>query len=121
MNILIVDDAENVRHNILRLLVQESGFNTFREAASCAEAMVCLEKEVPAVLIVDLKLPDGSGFEIIEKASLMKPKPMIVVLSNFGLAKFREKSLALGASYFFDKTEEFDLLIGLARNNFAIV
>lgn len=121
MNILIVDDAENVRHNILRLLVQESGMNTFRQAASCSEAMVCLETEVPAILIVDIKLPDGSGFEIIEKASQLTPKPLIIVLSNFGLTKFRERALSLGASYFFDKTEEFDKLIGLAKNNFAFV
>ncbi|MBK8663341.1 MAG: response regulator [Ignavibacteriales bacterium] len=103
MNILIVDDAENVRHNILRLLVQESGMNTFRQAASCSEAMVCLETEVPAILIVDLKLPDGSGFEIIEKASQLTPKPLIIVLSNFGLTKFRERALSLGASYFLIK------------------
>lgn len=121
MNILIIDDAENVRHNILRLLVQESTSNTFRQATSCAEALDCLAKEVPAVLIVDLKLPDGSGFEIIEKASQLSPKPVIIVLSNFGLSKFRERALSLGASYFFDKTEEFDLLIGLAKNNFATV
>ncbi len=121
MNILIVDDAENVRHNILRLLVQESALNTFRQAASCNEALDCLETEVPSVLIVDLRLPDGSGFEIIEKASQLEPKPMIIVLSNFGLKKFRERALSLGASYFFDKTEEFDLLIGLAKNNFAFM
>lgn len=121
MNILIVDDAENVRHNILRLLVQESAVYTFRQAASCAEAMECLASEVPAVLIVDLKLPDGSGFDIVEKASLLSPKPTIIVLSNFGLSKFRERAMSLGASYFFDKTEEFDMLIGLAKNNFAFV
>lgn len=121
MNILIVDDAENVRHNILRLLEKESTFNTFTQAASCAEAMNCLAQEVPAVLIVDLKLPDGSGFELIEKASLLVPKPIIIVLSNFGLKKFRQKALSLGASYFFDKTEEFDMLIRLAKNNFTLV
>ncbi|GAB1441423.1 hypothetical protein MASR2M39_02570 [Ignavibacteriales bacterium] len=121
MTILIVDDAENVRHNILRLLVHESAVNTFRQAASCAEALEYLESEVPAILIVDLKLPDGSGFEIIEKASQLQPKPMIIVLSNFGLAKFKERALSLGASYFFDKTEEFDMLIGLAKNNFSFV
>jgi DNA-binding NarL/FixJ family response regulator len=121
MDILIVDDAENVRHNILRLLVQECDQNSFRQAGSCAEAMTCLEEKIPSVLIVDLKLPDGSGFDIIEKATLLDPKPVIVVLSNFGLSKFKNKAMSLGASCFFDKTEEFDLLLGLAKNNFVLV
>ncbi|MBK6681096.1 MAG: hypothetical protein IPG53_14255 [Ignavibacteriales bacterium] len=43
MNILIVDDAENVRHNILRLLVQESAINTFRQAASALKRWSALK------------------------------------------------------------------------------
>ncbi|GAB1349469.1 hypothetical protein MASR1M107_16830 [Ignavibacteriales bacterium] len=118
MDILIIDDADSVRHNIIRMIRQKTSELTIHQASSCSEALEKIAEVGHDVVIVDIKLPDGSGFDILEKLRLLSPTPLIIFLSNFSSPKFKEKALTHGASYFFDKTEEFDRLIKLVQNDF---
>ncbi|MCA0387389.1 MAG: response regulator [Bacteroidetes bacterium] len=118
MDILIIDDADSVRHNIIRMIQQKTPDFVIHQASTCTEAIQKIERKVHDVVIVDIKLPDGSGFDIMERIKVLSPSPLVIFLSNFSNSKFKEKALSLGASYFFDKTEEFDQLMRLVQNDF---
>ncbi|RAB20174.1 two-component system response regulator, partial [Burkholderia multivorans] len=60
------------------------------------------------VVIVDLRLADGSGLDLIGMLSKAVPRIVTIVLTNHSAPAFRQACAAAGADYFFDKTVEFD-------------
>ncbi|MCC6438221.1 MAG: response regulator transcription factor [Acidimicrobiales bacterium] len=62
LTILIVEDERDVRIG-LRVLLEDEGYRVV-EAAAVAEALAALDREPPDLFLVDVKLPDGSGFDL---------------------------------------------------------
>ena len=62
----------------------------------------------PDVVILDLCMPGGSGIEVLEGLKRDQMRPLVIVLSNYGQSQYRKKCLASGASFFFDKSIEFE-------------
>ena len=109
MNLLIVEDSIDVRRRILRILCNLD-VKVIVDVGGVAEALNALEHFEPDILILDIKLPDGTGFDILEKISFNQSGPLAIVLSNYTTRSFKVKSFELGASIYLDKSNEFDLL-----------
>ncbi len=77
---LIVDDDENFRTS-LEPLVEREGFET-RSVGSLGEARKQIEAAHPDVVLVDLKLPDGDGLELVADEELGSEPEFIVVTGN---------------------------------------
>ena len=104
--VLIVEDNIALLKAIARH-VASWGAEAF-EARTCAEASELLAHG-PDVLISDIRLPDGSGFEVLEEASRTRPKPLLVAISGeasteeafrlgqIGVRAYLEKPLSLAA------------------------
>ncbi len=69
MDILIVDDSRLARRELLEMLRGHPEHQVVGEAASCAEAVSLIDKLEPELLLLDIHLPDGSGFDVLEQAS----------------------------------------------------
>lgn len=111
--VLIVDDSAVVRRNLHKLLARHPGVAVLFEAHSVYSTIQQVETEHPDTIIVDLHLQDGSGFEILEYLALQKPAPLTVVLTNHADPINRERAVALGADYFFDKSFEYDHILDI--------
>lgn len=111
MDILLVDDAESVRKNITRLIKSEVITANIFEAVCCSDAEQQLEVRPYDLVLLDIRLPDGSGFELMEKITRSVPLPVVLFISNFTGENFRRKAFELGANGFFDKTSEIDELL----------
>lgn len=61
--------------------------------------------------VVDLFLQQGNGFGVVNACRDRAPHQKVVVLSNYATSDMRERSRALGADAFFDKSAEIDLLL----------
>jgi diguanylate cyclase (GGDEF)-like protein len=109
--ILVVDDDPAIRAFLVRRIEQEG--LAARGVASKAEALKVLEHRLPAGLIVDIGLPDGSGYELVSavRARPGGDGPAIMIVS--ALAGFLDKVEALhcGADGFFEKPVDWDLLV----------
>jgi diguanylate cyclase (GGDEF)-like protein len=110
-DILVVEDDAVTRTFLLRRVEQEG--LAARGAASLAEGMRAMEHRLPAGLIVDVWLPDGSGYELV-KALRVRPggeAPAVMIVS--GLTDFLDKVEALhaGADGFFEKPVDWEVLI----------
>ncbi len=116
MDILLVDDAESVRKNISRLISSAVCSANIFEACNFAEAEKELGKRPYKLVLFDIKLPDGSGFDLVRKIPGHFPFPLVLFVSNFAGEKFRQKAIELGANGFFDKTSEIDELIATIRS-----
>ena len=63
LDLLIVDDHEVVRQGLVSLLGRRAEFNVVGEAGTVAEAIEAAHRFKPDLVIMDVRLPDGSGIE----------------------------------------------------------
>jgi DNA-binding response OmpR family regulator len=89
MKILVVDDEHLVRWFLERALLK-GGFEVVT-ASDLGEASEKLDAGAFDLVIVDLRMPGGSGIELIEKAEGLGRKPKIVVCSAFVTEELEEK------------------------------
>jgi len=102
MKVLIVDDHAVVRHG-LKTALESHGFQVVAEAASINQARAFIAQTNPDALIVDINLPDGSGFDLVSWSRKISPTIAIVVLTlNDGKDYVRAAKLA-GANAFIVK------------------
>src|SRR3954467_4868289 len=77
--VLLVDDAPTFRAVVVRNL-RSRGF-TVREAGSVAEALAALRAEPPDLLLLDIDLPDRTGWEVLRDLAAAGQQVPTVVLS----------------------------------------
>jgi two-component system, LytTR family, response regulator len=68
MNIVIVDDSRLARKELAGLLSEQSRYEIVGEAADVKSALEMVNQLKPDLLLLDIHLPDGSGFDVLEQA-----------------------------------------------------
>ena len=104
-SILVVDDELNLRRAVCRDL-EDRGYRTF-QAGTLAEARRMLLAEAPDAVLLDLKLPDGNGLNLLEEIRKGNPETPVVILTAYGDVDSAVRALKAGAEDFFEKP--FDL------------
>lgn len=101
------------------MLAETRGVEVAGEAASVADAVARLPAERPDAVLVDLRLPDGDGFEVIRAAKALTPTPVVLVLTSYAYPALEARGRAAGADWFLDKSSEFlrvpEILTSLRR------
>ena len=91
-------------------MIDELGrFDVVGVAKTGPEAIDGVAELLPDVLILDMAMPGGNGYNVLQAIKQRQSAPLIIVLTNH--PAYRQKSLAAGADYFFDKSAEFDQLL----------
>ena len=115
MKILIVDDSDPFRKSICKLIRMLNNEATTYEAQNVSEAIRMAKEVSPDAILLDISLPDGLGFEVIETLKKQLSPPIIIILTNYSSKQFRDKAQQKGADYFFDKSDEFEAVIDLLQ------
>ena len=103
MRILCVDDHAIFRHGVKQILLQYDRQTRIAEAAT-AEAALLLARETRwDVVILDLSLPDRSGFQVLSDLKREQPEVPVVVLSMHGEDEYAIRALRNGASGYVTK------------------
>ena len=84
ITVAVVEDDPLHRERFRDNLRTDASLRLAAEFATVAEALVALAGLLPDVLLVDLDLPDGSGFDVIAHARQVSPATEIMVVSVFG-------------------------------------
>jgi CheY-like chemotaxis protein len=106
-NVLIVDDEEDLCW-LLTNALQSKGYNVLT-AHSIIKGIACLKKKVPDLVLLDLKLPDGNGMNMLPEIKAAAPQAVVVIISAYGSEEKRaEAKDQEGVHGFIDKpfTEE---------------
>ena len=83
LRLLIVDDHEVVRQGLVALLGRREGFQVVAEAGSVAESIEQARKFEPDVVVMDVRLPDGSGIEACREIRAELPATRVVMLTSY--------------------------------------
>lgn len=86
------------------------------QAATAGEALAVATEVNFSFIILDLHLPDRSGLEILRALKALDPSPIVAVLTTHPSSQYEAESLRRGADYFFDKYNDFELVLDIARN-----
>jgi len=113
-NILIIDDEKDLC-SLLSDALSAKGYHV-ATANTRRESMVCLKKESPDLVFLDLKLPDGDGINILSKIRRLCPETIVIIISAYGSEESREEAIKKGAHGFIDKPfTECDILKYIRR------
>ncbi|MDD7464816.1 MAG: response regulator transcription factor [Actinomycetaceae bacterium] len=104
IQVMIIDDHEVVRRGIAEVVDRSEGLNVIAEAGSVQEALRRAKLMNPDVALVDLRLPDGTGIDIIRGLAIESPNTRSVVLTSFDDDDALAESLEAGAKAFLLKT-----------------
>jgi DNA-binding NarL/FixJ family response regulator len=117
IHLLIVDDSEHIRTSLRALLGSVAGIASIREASTLMEALDSVRQDPPALVILDMRLPDGLGMDIIKPLKQLSPAVLIAVFTIHANPSYSKRCMALGADWFFDKATETDALLEVVRQH----
>jgi DNA-binding NarL/FixJ family response regulator len=83
MTVLLVDDHEVVREGLAALLDRRPEFQVAAEAGTVAEAVSLAAKFQPDLVIMDVRLPDGTGIEACREIRAARPETRVVMLTSY--------------------------------------
>jgi len=115
IRVLIVDDHPVVRTGIRNLLDPAIGISVVGEASTGSEALQMIESLQPQVVLLDMKLPDMSGIEVIKQIYETKSKSRVLGLSSYDDREFISQLLNYGASGYLLKEEVPEYIIDAVR------
>ena len=102
--VLIVDDNARFRSRARRLL-EADGFAVVAEAADGGSALEAASRHRPAVVLLDVQLPDMSGLAVAEQLAREPNPPAVVLTSTYDAADFGDRVARCGARGFVPKAE----------------
>jgi two-component system response regulator DevR len=82
VRVLLVDDSEVVRAGLRALLGTEPHLQLVGDAGNVAEAIASCQKHHPDVVLLDIRLPDGTGFDACRQILRRLPETKILVLTS---------------------------------------
>lgn len=83
INVLVVDDHEVVRQGLVALLDRREPFQVVAQAGTVGEAIDQARRFQPDIVIMDVRLPDGSGIEACRQIRAERPSTRVVMLTSF--------------------------------------
>ena len=117
LGVYLVEDSE-IMSALLRELLEGNGATIVGRADSAETAIRDIALVKPDVVIIDVALASGNGFDVLKSLRDHPPakQPLRVMLTNYAIASYRAAAKRLGADYYLDKSSQIPELLRLLRS-----
>lgn len=102
---LIVDDQSMIRLSLKKLFEKE-GFAVLT-ASSGGAALKILERETPEIVVLDVRLPDASGIDLLRTIKEINPETVVIMITGHADIKSSVEAMKMGAYDFLEKPLDF--------------
>jgi DNA-binding NarL/FixJ family response regulator len=109
LRVLLAEDSALIRERLGEVLAG-CGADMVGHAAHVAAATRQILQSRPDLVILDIQLADGTGFDVLRAVHDQAPEIEILMFSNFSADPYRQLAGRFGVRGFFDKSREFDSL-----------
>ncbi len=106
--ILVVDDDDSLRW-VLQTQLEQMGYSV-TTAANGVEALEAMDKELPALVLTDMKMPVMSGMELLEQIRRGYSEVPVVMITAFGTIQSAVQAMRAGAYDYLTKPIDYDEL-----------
>jgi len=114
IRLLVVDDHEVVRQGLVAMLSRRPGIQVVAEAGTVAEAISQARRYQPDLVVMDVRLPDGSGIEACREIRAEMPSARVVMLTSYPDEEAVMSAIIAGASgYLLKQIRARDLVAAL--------
>ena len=120
--ILVVDDDENLRW-VLQTQLEDMGY-VVSTAPDGSQAIAAVEKEPPALVLTDLRMPGLSGMELLDRIHSEYPEVPVVIMTAFGTIQSAVQAMRAGAYDYLTKPidgEELGLVVSRVLEHFRLI
>lgn len=107
VRVFLVEDSAVLRTRLQAMIEAIPGASLVGHAAGADDAVRGITAEKPDVVVLDLHLAQGNGFDVMRAAAAAALGVAFYVLTNYPMAGYRMSAERLGARGFFDKSSEF--------------
>ena len=114
--ILVVDDESEIR-DLLTDLLKDAGYKS-QHATTGAEAIAAVAKQMPDLVMMDIKLPDQDGLAVLRQLKREHPDLEVIVMTAFGGSSSAIKAMENGAYDYVTKPFEMDDLLATLKRVF---
>lgn len=117
VRVFIVDDSPYLREMLCELISDPGMIDIVGTGESALTAVEDMQLLNTDVVIIDLQLKGGSGFDVVKGIRLLpRAKDIItIIFTNHASPALHERALALGADYFLDKSHDHDKIIEILQ------
>jgi DNA-binding NarL/FixJ family response regulator len=119
IRVLIVEDHPFFRSGLAQWLNQQEVVTCCGEAGSLAEARQAVAASPPDVILMDLRLGDGDGFDLIAEVMRQHPQIRIIALSQFDENIYAHRALKAGARGYLMKSEATEAVLTAIETTLA--
>jgi DNA-binding NarL/FixJ family response regulator len=110
MQVFLVEDSATIRERVAAMLEAVPNAELAGHAADADGAIREILAGAPDVVLLDISLAGGSGFDVLRAVRPQAPQIDFYVLSNVSAYPYRQLADTLGVRGFFDKSTEFELV-----------
>jgi DNA-binding NarL/FixJ family response regulator len=107
VKVLVVDDSASIRTRLVAMLGEVVGVDEVLEADAFAPALAMARASSPSVIVLDLNLGQENGIALLPLLKREHVGAVVIVLTNHASDAHRRQCEASGASFFFDKSNDF--------------
>ncbi len=111
MKMLLVEDSNLLREVLFETISNLKNLSVEGMSATQAAAIALLNEKQFDILLLDIELAEGNGFEVVrhvQKQNYPFKLPILMILTNHANSHYRSMAKGLGVHYFFDKSMDFD-------------
>ncbi|MBX2992521.1 MAG: response regulator [Bacteroidetes bacterium] len=117
MKVFIVDESSLFVARFSEAINKIEGVELVGKANSAIEAIEALERMQPDVVVLDIRLRIGTGFDVLRMVKRdIDTSTIAIVMTNYPYEQYRRVSTKMGADYFFHKTTQFTDLVSLLKD-----
>ncbi len=116
LTILVMDDSEIIRERLTEILSRIEGAQCIGKTRYASEGLDMVSLYRPDLVVIDFKLHDRIGMDIVKKIKQINPQSIVIVMTNYPYSAYRIRCMSLGADYFLDKSLEFSRVKDIAEN-----
>jgi DNA-binding NtrC family response regulator len=114
--VLVIDDEKNIRALLAKVLAQDQV--EVYSAGTGAEGMQMADEHEPDLVLLDLRLPDTSGLEVLRALKTRHPEAIVIMMTAFGQVESAVEAMKSGATDYlekpFDRLEKLRMAVGRA-------
>lgn len=103
ISVLVCDDDDTIRSLLTAIIQSRPGLRLIGEAATGTQAIAEAGRLQPDVILLDLSMPELTGFDALPDVKLAAPAAQVIVLSGFSAAIVGDDVLAQGADRYIEK------------------
>jgi YesN/AraC family two-component response regulator len=115
LKVFLVEDSAPIRERLAEIITDAGGMDIVGEAGSFNAAVAGILAARPDVAILDIKLAEGNGIDVLTEAKRQLPGLRGIILSNYTTPQHLKASVDAGADYFLDKSTDFDKIVGILK------